>query len=176
MQNYIISLTAIALIVLLQNCDDATNDDINVSPEAYSVSADDYTFHFNDEMYAEANARRANSEECNFDWSIESVSRVGNVLTVQVDRPKDCGVTYEIISGGVEFSYPPRAAIFVKAISQGCDSNGEYISENLTINMEEAYIHMSASDLKETLVNVRDFCSLNDISCDGECNVTVSDQ
>jgi len=154
------------------------NENMRADPnpdEKYTVTSDLYTFHADSEKYQEVNVRRAQENLCNFSWEILNVSREGNILIVDISRPKDCDVTYEIIwDGAIMESYPMMANIFLNAVSESCSDQHETITDELVIDLEGSFKDIPKSTLDNTSFTIRDVCSLTGVQCVDDCNVAVS--
>jgi hypothetical protein len=175
MKKIIFSLIGALLMTLLIGC---RNDNVNADPnpaEKYTVTSDLYTFHSDSEKYQDVNVRRAQENLCPFSWEILNVSREGNILVVDISRPKDCDVTYEIIwDGAIMESYPMMANIFLNAVSESCSDQDDTVTDELVIDLEDSFKDIPKSTLDNTSFTIRDVCSLTDVQCVDDCNVAVS--
>lgn len=172
--NFLLFLLYSLIFLVSQSCDFIESRDSNLHSD-YSYTTDEYQFYLSNKMYQESIIRRANPKECTFDWKIVNVSRWGNLLTVRVEKPQNCDVKYEIISGTISHSYPYQAMIFVKTIYDNCLSDDNIEFDDLIIDLEKAYTGLSSEELDNLLIHIKDFCSLNDINCDGDCNISFYD-
>jgi hypothetical protein len=174
MKKIIFSLIGVLVVALLFGC---RNDKANAEPtpvEKYTVTSDLYTFHADSEKYQDVNVRRAQEDLCHFSWEILNVSREDNILVVEISRPKDCDVRYEIIwDGAIMESYPMMANIFLKAVSDNCIDQDDTITDELVIDLEDSFKDIPKSTLDNTDFMIRDVCSLTDVQCVDDCNVAV---
>lgn len=149
----------------------------------YELVEESYTFIASAAKYDEAGEKRAQEDYCQVETEISKVSREGNVLTIEVESPKNCDVDYEIIwNGEVMYSDPMQSAIYIRAIAEDCTDVSETEIDVLTIDLEETLQSLTedlVGNRKEFIgrINflIRDACSLVDVVCDDNCNVTVSD-
>lgn len=180
MKTHILTLTGISALLgsalLATSCiENNPGTDLLIPVETYKVETENYTFLSDPEKYKETNTSRMDSESCSFTWSIEKVTRSENILTLDVSRPLSCEVSYELIwDGAIMESYPMMANIYLHALSEGCEDEDELTADVLVINLEETFKNLSGSSLAEINFNIREVCTLKDIQCMDDCDVTVS--
>ncbi|MCE7053875.1 hypothetical protein LZF95_04230 [Algoriphagus sp. AGSA1] len=152
----------------------ACNED-ETFPEAqvYEVAGDNFKFFSNPGKYQEINNRRATSEYCTFDWSIEKINRSGNTLKVEVDVPENCEIDYELIwNGSLFFVDPPVANVFLNLTSTGCQNSESRKTELLTLDLKQAFKNLSDEQLRTINFNIQEVCAIVDLPCNGDCDVT----
>jgi|GEM_PF-2085177 len=174
--NATLFLLLLMLGINLLSCDNSKDDDRDAIAEDYEVVDEAYTFYANADKYDEARVKRGEDTYCLIETKIAKVTREGNILTIGVLGPKDCDVDYEVIwSGEVMLTSPPMGAIFLRAVADGCSDESEKEMDILTIDLEKTFKNLSSETLAEINFLIKDACSLVDIDCGDNCNVTVSD-
>jgi len=173
MKNQILNFVVLVIVsIVFFSCNSESPE---AASEGYKVQTEAYTFYSDQKKYQDANARRGESDECQFSWSIRNVKRNGNVLTLDISRPAGCEVEYELIWNGMILeSFPMMANVFIKAISDGCTDQDEDTTDILEIDLEKALKDTSLSTLSNTNFNIREFCAFKDVQCMEGCDVAVS--
>lgn len=168
--------TAVIALMMWSGCVADQDADTLMPVEQYQVTAEDYTFFSDPEKYQDTRARRLESAHCTYSWSIQNVSRNANVLTVDIARPQGCEVLYELIwDGAVMESYPMMANVFVHPRSAGCTDQAEEETDRLVIDLKEAFKNVSETTLRDINFNIREVCTIKDVKCMEDCDLSVSD-
>lgn len=166
------------LCFILYNCGSTNVDEedkLQVN-ENYVVNENDYTFYANAEKYNDTSLKRGEDNLCQVETKISKVVREENILTIEILKPKNCQINYEIIWNGIlELSLPMRGTIYVRAITDtNCNENAETESDTLVLKLEEAFKTLKKDMIENTNFIVRDACSLVDVYCVDNCNEVIS--
>ena len=141
----------------------------------FTFKSDNYIFFADHEKFQEASARRANDTYCSVKSDIKKVQREGNLLGVSLMKPKGCEVSYEVIWNGLILeSFPVQITLFLKTIGS-CGDTEEKEADEVVLDLEEIFKDVEMVNPDEAVFMVKDACSLLDIQCDGDCDITVSD-
>ncbi|WP_157209228.1 hypothetical protein [Mariniflexile maritimum] len=174
---WVVFIPTLVVSIILFNCDsskDEVTDKLQIK-DNYEVNEGPYTFFANAEKYKDTDLKRGQDNFCQVETKISKVKREGNVLTIEILKPKDCDVKYEIIWDGVLFfSNPMLSTIYVKALANDCDENSGTEIDALVIKLEEAFKTLKKDMIDKTNFTVRDACSLVNIDCTGDCNVSTT--
>ncbi|WP_308992461.1 hypothetical protein QLS71_000290 [Mariniflexile litorale] len=170
-------LPTLALSIILFNCDsskDSGEDKLQLK-DNYEVTEGPYTFFANAEKYKDTDLKRGQDNFCQVETKISKVKREGNILTIEILKPKNCEIKYEIIWDGVVFfSNPMQSTIYVKALADNCNEDSDMEIDALVIKLEEAFKTLKKDMIDRTNFTVRDACSLVNIDCVDDCNVVIT--
>lgn len=174
---YLKFISILIICLLLYNCDSTNVDDKLQVNENYVVIEDDYTFIVDAEKYKDTELKRAKDDFCQVKTNISKVAREDNILIIEILKPKNCELKYEVIWDGLLLeSYPMQGAIFVHSITDtNCNEGAEKETDTLVINLEEALKTLKKDIIENTNFTVRDACSLVDVNCSGNCNEVITD-
>ena len=161
-----------------QACDNGeaphTTPDIEQGIE-FTIKSDNYTFFADHEKFHEANTRRAKDNYCEVPNEIKKLQRQDNLLSVSVLVPKGCEVAYEVIWNGlVAESFPVQITLFLKTMGD-CGTNEEMESDQLVLDLDKIFEDVDMVNPNEAVFTVKDACSLLDIQCTGNCDISVSE-
>lgn len=121
-------------------------------------------------------ADRLRSEAYSSPFSIDHVQRMGDTLNVEISYAKGCEGTFDVIwDGAIMESYPMQANLFLKFNATGCPTDfilGETVRKMITIDLV-GFIG-DEKLVKETIFHVSNASSLQDVTCEGNCDKTVS--
>jgi hypothetical protein len=110
-------------------------------------------------------------------FSIDHVKRADNTLFVQLSHAKGCEGSFDIIwNGAVMESYPMQISLFIKFNATGCrtDEPGESISKIIAINLVQFIGDENL--IKNTVFQISNASSIQDVKCEGNCDETVSNK
>lgn len=166
---------SLILSTVFISCDSNDVQDKPRLQDNYEVTEGDYTFFANPEKYDEADLKRGQDHFCQVETKISKVKRNGNMLTIEILKPKNCEVKYEIIwNGEVLYSDPMQSAIYVRALADGCNDGAEKEIDALVIKLEETLKNLDKNIIDKINFTVRDACSLVNIDCVEDCNVVTT--
>ena len=163
-------------LLLYVACDSDSGLDAgpDAEPEKFTVKTDNYTFYADKERFTEADARRADKDYCDVPTKIKRVQRNDNLLAVTVSIPKNCEPSYEVIWNGLILeSFPVQITLFLKVLGE-CTDNGEFEQHQVVLDLEEIFTDESSVNPAEANFTVKDACSLLDVACESDCDITVS--
>lgn len=169
--------TALVLGIVLFSCDSEKegDDDGFQLKENYEINEGLYTFFANPEKYKDTDLKRGQDNLCQVETKISRVKREGNVLSIEILKPKDCEIEYEIIWDGVVlFSDPMQSAIYVRSLANNCNGEPDTETDILVVNLEETFKPLKKEIIDNAIIMVKDACSLVNIDCVGDCNVISS--
>lgn len=167
-------ILSIIVPFLILACSDEENQDPDPAAE-YTVQTDAFTFYADVEKFGEAEARRATDDYCSVPFGIKKVQREGDRLTVTLSRPVDCEITYDIFWDGLVLeSFPVQISLFVKGNADTCEDSGEYRNDELDIDLKAVFEEAPQVDIDGAVFTVKDACSLVDVQCENDCDVSVS--
>lgn len=168
------NLILLTLLTLLScNNDHITTDTLD--GKKYTVTTEKYTFYADPQKYLDANKNWTQPDQCKFSWKVKHVGRSGNTIRIDISKPKHCEVSYDILwNGAIMESYPPMANIFLIAKSENCTDAGEMETEQLIINLEEAFKDVPTASLRETVFYIKQVCSSTSIECKKDCDVSLN--
>ncbi|MEZ4970425.1 MAG: hypothetical protein R2814_12370 [Flavobacteriaceae bacterium] len=170
-------LIGLIVSILSLGCEKNRDEDkIGLGLHNYKLQSGSYTFYASSEHYLQTNIKRGDEKFCQVETKISKISREGNILTLEIVKPIDCEVNYEIIwDGEIKESYPMQCNLFVYALPGNCNKMlfGASI-ETLVINIEEVLKDIDKSTLSDINFTIKDACSYRDVECTGDCAVTVA--
>jgi hypothetical protein len=119
-----------------------------------TIEKENYTFLKNAGLYQEAQKDR--SENYSSPFEIDSVTRTGAIMEINVSFPAGCETNkFEVIwDGTVMESYPPQTRIFVKRTATGCVNSGETMTEVLTVDLNELIFTGNDDQLRDAIIIV----------------------
>ena len=164
-----------AAMAVLVACDDSDNPDADPGPAAeFTVATDNYTFYASQARFEETDAKRTSEELCSIQSEIKNVQREDNLLSVTLDVPQGCEVSYEVIWNGIVMeSFPGQITLFVKVIGD-CSNLDSFQEDELTIDLDEVFKEEPSVDPTDMIFHIKDACSLVDVTCEGDCDIEVS--
>lgn len=162
------------LIMMLMAIITSCQDDLEAHEEPILLGTDPVNFYKNKVMFDEASSLR--SEDFSSPFSIDHMQRIGDTLKVEVSYAKGCEGTFHVIwDGAIMESYPLQATLFLKFHATDCPNNfiqDETVRKVITIDLVE----FIGDDqlVKETIFHVANASSLQGVTCEGNCDKTVS--
>ncbi|MEO0333776.1 MAG: hypothetical protein AAF223_19230 [Bacteroidota bacterium] len=152
----------------------ACQEDPEVTAPADESPQEEVNFHRDKALFEEAAQLR--SESYSSPFTIDYVGREENTLKVEVSYPKGCEGTFDVIWDGIVMeSYPMQACLFLKFSATDCPT--EFIHEDAekkAIVIDLVALIGDESLVNETIFHVSNASSLQDVSCEGDCDQTVS--
>ncbi|AUP80958.1 hypothetical protein C1H87_20485 [Flavivirga eckloniae] len=171
---FVFTLTFFASLISCDKEEDDPQGKMGVKG-IYKITENIYTLYADNEKFIEANDKRGQADFCQVKTEIHKVKRVNNILTIEIYRPKNCNVKYEIIwDGAIMESHPSQAYLYVHAIAENCNDLKEKELDILIIDLEKTIKDIDKNTLKEIYFTIKDSCSLTDVYCTEDCNVTVT--
>ena len=185
MKKHRLKLTFRVMLVLvsvsfftLASCDsDSSDNNSDLKGTNYEVSTGDFTFYANKEKYTDIEEIRGDNSLCQIEIEVVKVKREGNILTVDISKPKNCDVDFEVVwNGAVMESFPMKCYFYIHPTSKNCTDQNQDEKEIkvLTLDLEKILKGFDASYIEGTHFTIKESCRLVDIECSGNCNVTVT--
>ncbi|GIZ09044.1 hypothetical protein [Flavobacterium sp. UMI-01] len=175
----LVFISTFALSVFLFSCENTghdANDEFKLK-ENYQIIGEHFTFYADPQKFQETNVKRGKDEFCQVETKISKVKREDNILTIEILKPLGCQINYDIIwSGEIRESFPMQSNLYIRAKAEKCD-NKRFASERdtLKINLELVLKDVNPNNIKTTNFVIKDACALEDINCNGNCSITVTD-
>ncbi len=169
----IMSILVGVLLVALTSCERKGDTDLKGSN--YKVSIGDYTFYADKEKYTDLENLRGDSTLCQIEIEIVKVKRQGNSMTIDIAKPKNCDVEFEVLwNGTIMESFPMQAHFYIHPISKNCTDQEEKEIIVLTLDLEEILKDFDASYIADTNFTIKESCKFVDIVCVENCDVTTT--
>jgi len=170
-----LALASVSLLTLASCDSDSSDGDSDLKGTDYKVSKGDYTFYANKEKYTDLETLRGDESLCQIEIKIVKVKREGNILTIDVSKPKSCDVEFEVVwNGTILESFPMQAHLYIHPTSNNCTDQDEKEVEVLTLDLEEVLKDLDASFIEDTNFTIKESCRLVDIVCAENCDVTIT--
>lgn len=171
----ILVLTSVSFLTLVGCDNDPSDGNPDLKGTDYKVSTGDYTFYANKEKYTDLETLRGDESLCQIEIEVVKVKREGNVLTIDVSKPKNCDVEFEVLwNGTILESFPMQCHLYIHPTSKSCTDQGEKEVEVLTLYLEEVLKDLDASYIEGTNFTIKESCRLVDIVCAKNCDVTIT--
>ncbi len=165
------------LLIALTSCEssDSSNGDPDLKGSNYKVSKGDYTFYADKEKYTNLEDLRGDSTLCQIEIEIVKVKRQGNSMVIDIAKPKNCDVEFEIVwNGTIMESFPMQGHFYIHPISKNCTDQEEKEVIELTLDLEGILKGFDASYIADTNFTIMDSCKFVDIVCVKNCDVTTT--
>ena len=167
-------LASVSFFTMVSCNSNSSNGDSDLKGTNYKVTTGDYTFYANKEKYTDLETLRGDESLCQIEIKVVKVKREGNILTIDVSKPKNCDVKFEIVWNGMVLeSFPMQAHLYIHPTSNNCTDQEEKEVKVLTIDLEEVLKDLDASYIEDTNFTIKESCRLVDIICTGDCDVTI---
>lgn len=166
-----VSFFRFVLLAFLCSCTLGESDPALGLSGFYQIQGVGYLFTADSGQYHRRDFNRNDSSLCQVSFEITGIKRVGNELTLQIERPKGCSGMYELIwDGNWQESSPRRIQIYLTSLFNTCSVGPETEMDILKIDLAKA--------LQETPVDLftiylREYCSYRDFNCVGNCNLSI---
>ncbi|NJN25324.1 MAG: hypothetical protein HC819_04770 [Cyclobacteriaceae bacterium] len=162
------------LLLILIGSITSCQDDLEATNEPIILGSEPVNFYKNKAMFDEAS--RLRSDDYSSPFSIDHIQRTGDTLKVEVSYAKGCEGTFHVIwDGAIMESYPMQATLFLKFQATGCPNKfilDETVRKVITIDLV-GFIG-DEQLVKETIFHVANASSLQGVTCEGNCDETVS--
>lgn len=172
----VVFIPLLILSVIFLSCDNTEEPEKLKLQDGYEVTEGDYTFFANSEKYKEADVKRGQENFCQVQTLISKVKREGNILTIEILKPINCQVSYEIIwDGEIRVSHPMESNLYVHALAEDCNAMLFGVeTDALVVDLEDTFKDIDKDIMSNTSFTIKDACSFTDVQCIGDCGITVS--
>ncbi len=168
-------LTSISFFTLASCDNDSSDGDSDLKGTNYKVSTGDFTFYANKEKYTDLETLRGDDTLCQIETKVVKVKREGNNLTIDISKPKNCDVEFEVVwNGTILESFPMQAHLYIHPTSNNCTDQDEKEIKVLILDLEEVLKDLDASYIENTNFTIKESCRLVDIVCAENCDVTIT--
>ncbi|GAB3222638.1 hypothetical protein J0A67_11320 [Algoriphagus aestuariicola] len=159
------------LLLFLFSC--STGDsDVNPGLEnSYQFMGQGYRFTVDAGKYQRLDFNRKDPSLCQVNFEITSIARVGNELSLEVERPKGCTGTYELVWDGLwQESSPRRMQLYLTGLFATCGGGSETEVDVIKVDLEKALLGKSNELFT---IYLREHCSFRDFNCVGNCELKI---
>ncbi len=162
----------------LTSCDnDSSDNDSDLKGANYKFSTGDFTFYANKEKYIDLEVLRGDKTLCQIEIEVVKVKREGNILTIDITKPKNCDVLFEVVwDGAIMESFPMQCHLYIHPTSNNCTDQDQDEKEIkvLTLDLEKILKDLDVSYIEDTNFTIKESCRLVDIVCTENCNITIT--
>ncbi len=166
-----ISVYRFLLLLFFCSCSVGEPDPSDRLRNSYLVNGVGYLFTADAAKFQYLDFNRENPALCQIDFELKGIKRLGNELTLEIERPKGCKRTYELVwDGNWQESVPRRMQIYLTALSTPCVGGTETELDVIKVDLATA-LQEAPKDL--FTIYLREHCSVRDFNCVGNCDVSI---
>ena len=167
-----VSVYRFLLLVFLCSCSVGEEDPAQGAFDGfYSSIGSNYKFTLDPVQYQRLDFNRKDPSLCQVNFEIKSIKRTQNELTLEIERPKGCNGTYELVwDGKWQESSPRRMQVYLTGIFANCGPTVERQLDIVKIDLTKA-VREAPSDL--FTIYMREHCSFRDFNCVGNCDLSI---
>lgn len=159
------------LLAFLCSCSLGESDaDLGLG-NSYQVQGVGYRFTVDAVKFQRLDFNRKDPSLCQVSFEIKSVKRVGNELTLGIERPKGCTGIYDLVWDGIwQESSPRRMQLYLTGMFTSCNAGYETELDVIKVDLAKALI----TDPKDLFtIYLREHCSFRDFNCVGNCDFKI---
>lgn len=159
------------LFVFLCSCSVGDSDPTLGFANFYQVQGQGYRFTVDSGRYQRMDFNRKDTSLCQVNFEIKSIKRIGNELTLEIERPKGCTGTYDLVwDGRWQESSPRRMQVYLTGLFNTCSVSSETELDLIKVDLAKALRQMP-EDL--FTIYLREHCSFRDFNCVGNCDLKI---
>lgn len=160
------------LLIFLCSCSVGEEDPVlGGSDGFYSSIGTNYKFTLDPVKYQRLDFNRKDPSLCQVSFEIIGVKRADNELTLEIERPKGCIGTYELVwDGKWQESSPRRMQVYLTGVFSSCSPTSETQIDVIKLDMTKA-LREAPTDL--FTIYLREHCSFRDFNCVGNCDLSI---
>lgn len=137
----------------------------------YQVQGVGYRFTVDSGKYQRLDFNRKDPSLCQVGFEIKSIKRTGNELTLEIERPKGCNGTYDLVwDGNWQESSPRRMQVYLTGMFTSCSGGTGMELDVIKIDLAKALLE-APKDL--FTIYLREHCSFRDFICVGNCDLRI---
>ncbi len=137
----------------------------------YNVQGPGYQFTADTGKYRQLDFNRNDPSLCQASFEIKRISRNGNELSLEIERPKGCTGIYELVWDGIwQESSPRRMQLYLTGLFPGCAGGAETGLDVIKVDLAKALLD-APGDL--FTIYLREHCSFRDFNCVGNCELKI---
>jgi hypothetical protein len=144
---------------------------MNGLANSYQIDGVGYRFIVDAAKFQRMDFDRNAASFCKVNFEIKGIKRVGNELTLEIERPKGCVGIYELVWDGVwQESSPRRMQIYLTGLFNSCIGGSETELQVIKVDLATAL-----QDMPKDLFTIylREQCSFRDFNCVGNCELKI---
>lgn len=166
-----VSVYRFLLLVFLCSCSVGGEDPLRGFDGFYSSSGPGYRFTIDPVKYQQLDFNRKSTSLCQVGFEIKSIKRVGNELTLEIERPKGCNGIYELVwDGKWQESSPRRMQIYLTGDFNACTVGSEMQVDKVKVDLVKS---LPEAPVDLFTIYVREYCSFRDFNCVGNCDLSI---
>jgi hypothetical protein len=161
-----------AFVLFLCGCtlDDGQSD--SLVPFLYQIQGQGYKFTADPRAYREIDFNRGRAAFCGIETEIRRITRKGDLLTLEILKPKNCNGTYELVwDGKWQESNPRRIQIYLVSEFPSCTAGGERVSDTIEVDLAKALQPGGQYGQTPFSIYIREQCNARDYHCEGDCDL-----
>lgn len=166
-----VSVFRFLLLVFLCSCSVGESDSLQGFARSYQVQGEGYLFTLDLGKFQRLNFNRKDPSLCQVSFEIRGVKRVGNELTLEIERPKGCTGKYELVWDGIWQETSPRSIqLYLTGLFTACAGGSETELDVIKVDLAKALLE-EPKDLFS--IYLREHCSFRDFNCVGNCELSI---
>lgn len=168
-----VSVYRFLLLVFLCSCSVGDENPSGGFGGFYSSLGPGYKFTLDPVKYQRMDFNRKDPSVCQVNFELKKITRNGKELTLEIERPKGCNGTYELVwDGKWQESLPRRMQVYLTGLFNACSPGSETEVDVIKLDLEKS-IREAPKDL--FTIYLREHCSFRDFNCVGNCDLTIPD-
>ena len=150
------------LLLFLCSCSLGDGDGDLGLGQYYNIQGPGYRFTADAGKYQQLDFNRKDPSLCQVGFEIKSIIRKGNELSLEIERPKGCNGTYELVWDGIwQESSPRRMQLYLTGLFTACGGGTETELDVIKVDLAKALLD-SPGDL--FTIYLREHCSFRDLT------------
>lgn len=159
------------LLLFLVSCSFEDPDDQSGPAGFYYVEGPGYRFVVDMGKYQRLDFNRKDPSLCQVSFELKGIKRDGNELSLEIERPKGCTGTYELVWDGIwQESSPRRMQLYLTGQFTACAGGAENEIDVIKVDLAKALLN-DPGDL--FTIYLREHCGFRDFNCVGNCDLTL---
>lgn len=159
------------LLLFLCSCSVGESDaDLGLG-NFYQINGVGYRFTVDRAKFQQLDFERNAASFCKVNFEIKRIKRQGNELTLEIERPKSCTGTYDLVWDGLwQESSPRRMEVYLTGLFNSCTGSSEMVLDVIKVDLATA-VQGEPKDL--FTIYLREHCSFRDFNCIGNCDLII---
>ena len=159
------------LLLFLVSCSVGNSEGDLGLANSYQVQGQGYRFTVDAAKYQRLDFNRKDPSLCQASFELRGITRKGNELSLEIERPKGCAGTYELVWDGLwQESSPRRMQLYLTGLFTTCAEGSEAEVDVIKVDLDKALLGTS-SDL--FTIYLREHCGFRDFNCEGNCELKI---